>query len=79
MRRAPNSTARAATVSTSRSRSSMLSRITRSSACASLVRQLAGARRDDRLDRFAGALGGVRGGFLDLDQRSDQRRRRFRR
>ena len=26
------------------------------------------------LDRFAGALGGVRGGFLDLHQRGDQRR-----
>ena len=56
------------------SRSSMLSRITRSSAARGFLRELAGGFRDRRLDRFARPLGGMSGGFLDLDQRSDQRR-----
>jgi hypothetical protein len=41
------------------------------------VRKAFGALGNDRRDRFAGTLGGLRGGFLDLYHRLNERWARF--
>ena len=55
----------------------MLSRITRSSASRVSSDSLPALSGITALDRFARALRGVRGGFLDLHQRADERRAGF--